>query len=122
VTDLYLKEVSHYSNGTDHIYRDRLTGLKFSDGVKYIAENGYSWFISDALAVIKLKPKVRAESFLTVKLNLHPSNKASLTVDDGGKYGESPKILHRQHYEWTDAKVEITLFYENDLLFLPSER
>lgn len=122
MTDLYLKELSHYSNGTDQIYRDRLTGIKYSDGVKYITENGYAWFISDALAVIKLKPKVRTESFLTVKLKLCPSNKAVLTIDDGGKNGESPKVLHRQYYDWTDAKVGITLFYENDLLLLPSER
>lgn len=120
--DLYLKELSHYSNGTDNIYRDRLTRIKYSDGVKYIAENGYAWFVSDALAVIKLKPKVRTESFLTVKLNLCTSNKASLTIDDGGKNGESPKILHHQHYDWTDAKVNIELFYENGLLMLPSER
>ena len=125
MTDLYLKDLGNYSNGTDQIYKDRLTGIKYSDGVKYIMANGYAWFISDALAVIKVKPKVRVESFLTVKLNILPEDsphRASLTIDDGGKNGNSPKILHRQYYDWSDAKVSIKLFYENGILMLPDER
>ena len=122
MTDLQLTQLNQYSNGTENIYRDRLTRIKYSEGVKYIAENGYSWFITDAMAVIKLTQKVRAEPFLTVKLILQPSNKAVLTIDDGGKDSNPPKVLYRQYYDWTDAKVNFTLVYENDLLMLPSER
>jgi hypothetical protein len=94
-------------------------GVLVTEGVKYIMDNGYSWFVTDFIAVIKFRekfPKLRNHPFLTVKLKLTGDSEADMIIEDGN-YNE----LYRQHYDFTDAKKELTLFYTDDVLMLNSE-
>ena len=58
--DLELKELANYRE-SDHYYN--VMGVNITDGVGYVMQNGYSWAITDAIVVLKMKPKVRAEEF-----------------------------------------------------------
>ena len=113
--DLKLKELGQFS-GTQQYYRVWLGALA-TDGVKYIMSNGYSFFVTDALSVIKCTAKIRREPFLTVKLKRIPEkNEADLIITDGNKHE-----LHRQHYDFTDAKRDLNLYFIDNVLLLASE-
>jgi len=117
--DRNLPDLHLYCNGTNSTYREGLfPGLLYSDGVKYIMDNGYAWFVTDALSVICYGPRrVKQEPFLVIKLTVDPKTReARMTMDDG-----NGKIKYRQKYCYTDAKVELVLWYQNGLLYLPSE-
>ena len=112
--DLELKELPYYTC-TEHHYKS-MWG-KYTDGVKYIMDNGYSWFVTDALIVIRMKTRLRREKFLTVELKLKGDGTAQTVITDGNN-----NVLYTQPYQWTDAKKEIKLYHENGVLLLPSER
>jgi len=109
--DLELKALPHY-HGTECYYD--CWGVRVTEGVKYIMDNGYSWFVTDALAVIKTK--LAGQPFLSVKLKLPTDHEADLVIEDGN-YNE----LYRQHYDFTDARRELTLFCTDNVLMLASE-
>lgn len=111
--DLTLKALDGFI-GTECYYD--VLGFNVTDGVKYIMDNGYSWFVTDALAVIKCNPKLRSQPFLSVKLKRTGDSEADLSIEDGNY-----NPFYRQHYGFTDAKRDLTLFYENGVLLLNSE-
>jgi len=116
MADLELKQLNQFY-GTQQYFN--CLGALVTEGVKYIMDNGYSWFITDALAVIKFRnkfPKLRNQPFLSVKLKLPAKNEADLIIEDGD-YNK----LYKQHYDFTDAKKELTLFYTDNVLMLNSE-
>ena len=112
--DLALKALAGFI-GTVRYYGVWLGALA-TDGVKYIMDNGYSWFVTDALSVIKGTPKLKAESFLTVELHLAEDSEADLIITDGNE-----NTLYRQHYDFTDAKRDLKLYFSNNVLMLASE-
>jgi len=113
--DLELKELPYYT-GTQHYYN--VFGIKATDGVKYCMDNGYSWFVTDAVAVIRCKPEIRKEPFLTVELRLseEAENEADMVITDGN-YNE----LYTQHYRFTDAKRDLKLYCCDGVMLVPSE-
>jgi hypothetical protein len=119
--DLELKALNSYY-GTQNYYQ--YMGVLFTDGVKYIMENGYSWFVTDAIAIIIAHQKIRRhlqnDDFLTIKLKLNKDKDGFTTADmifEDGNYNQ----LYRQHYDFTDAKKELKLFYTGNVLMLSSE-
>jgi len=114
--DLELKGIGGFI-GTEQYYN--VMGVIVTDGVKYLMDNGYAWFVTDSIAVIICNKKIRAEPFLVVKLKVDLEKKeADLTIDGGNE-----NILYRQHYDFTDARrEEVKMYFENKVLCLPSER
>jgi len=119
--DLELKALNQFY-GTQQYYR--YMGVLLTDGIRYIMENGYSWFVTDAIAVIVAHPKIRQylqnDDFLTIRLKLNKDKDGHTTADmimEDGNYNE----LYRQHYDITDAKRELKLFYTGNTLMLASE-
>jgi hypothetical protein len=117
-SDLDLKGLSGFYCSENYY---NVLGVNVTDGVKYLMDNGYSWFVTDSLAAILFDRKLKAEEFLVVKLTLTGDHKAEVTIDDGGK-GKDPVILYRQAYDYTDAKRNLKLYFENAVLCLASER
>jgi len=119
--DLELKALNQFY-GTQQYYR--YMGVLLTDGIRYIMENGYSWFVTDAIAVIVAHPKIRRhlqkEDFLTIKLKLNKDKDGYTTADMIMEDGNHNR-LYRQHYDITDAKRELKLFYTGNVLMLSSE-
>ena len=115
--DLELKQLGQFSGGSENLYRDIMFHTDETEGVKYVADNGYGWFISDAKAVLKGVPRVRNEEFVVVRLTVNPDKTATVTYDDGNN-----NVLYHQNYKWTSAKRDIKLYFENNVLMLPDER
>ena len=110
MADLTLPALSNFY-GTEHYYD--IWGIRITDGIKYIMDNGYSWFVTDALAVIRYK--LRDAEFLVVRLANLKNNECDLIIEDDGR------VLHKQHYNYTDAEIEFKLWYVGGVLMLPSE-
>ncbi|MGP8125962.1 MAG: DUF6876 family protein [Nitrososphaerales archaeon] len=112
--DLELKSLGSFY-GSEHYYR-LMGGINATDGVHYVMENGYSWFVTDAAVILRLEPKVRGQDFVVVRLSLLPEGKAKVVYEDG-----NDNILFEQSYEWTNAKKELELFFADDVIMLASE-
>ncbi len=111
--DLELQDIEQFT-GSEELYSLGLPyRFKITEGVKYIMDNGYSWLVTDAAAIIKYK--LRNEPFITIKLSLNEHG-ADVIYDDG-----NGNILYRQAYRWTDAKKNIKLFYDSGIFMLPTE-
>lgn len=112
--DLELKALGSFIGTLEY---HRVLGFRVTDGVTYIMENGYSWFVTDALAVIGWYKGgvLRNQPFLTVELH-QADGEADLIITDGNDHE-----LYRQHYDYTDAKRNLTLYYEHGVLLLDRE-
>ena len=111
--DLELRELDNYFS-TETYHRVFLNTIA-TDGVIYIMQNGYSWFVTDAISVIKYK-FVR-EAFLTAELRVNKENStADMVITDGDGH-----IMYRQHYKYTDAKRDLTLYYTGKVIMLSGE-
>lgn len=113
--DLELKDLGHFT-GSDNFYK--LYNTTITDGIKYIMENGYSWFVTDSLVMIKSLKVCKSMEFIAVKLVLDNTTMgAEMRIEDG-----NGKIAYKQKYKFTDAKKNIIIYYENGTLSLPMER
>jgi hypothetical protein len=110
--------LSNFYNGFNNTFRNPLfRSLVYSDGVKYVSDNGGGWLIVDILAHLCHNPKLRNQEFVVAKLKVKDSV-AMLTLDDGNGH-----ILARQSYPYTDFTLpeDLVLCGEWRVL-LPSER
>jgi hypothetical protein len=122
--DLKLAGLPQFTGTESHA---RVMGALLTDGVRYVMENGYSWFVTDFLAIAKFSTKLKAEPFCTVELIIDaariaeisgttPDTKAVMLVTDGNY-----KTLYRQNYDATDAKAGFKMFFTDNVLMLASE-
>jgi len=109
--DLELKNLGQYYGTQGYV---KVLGVNVTDGIGYIMNNGYSWFVTDMIVVLKMKIN---EPFCSVKLKVDKEKKKAVaTIDDG-----NGKILHSQKYDYTDAKRDLHLFFTNNVLMLSGE-
>jgi hypothetical protein len=117
--DLELKAL-HQFNGTTKYYE--YIGMTVTDGIVYLLQNGYSWFVSDAVFTtyfdIRIKQYLKKDKFLVIRLKVNRKNKTAIvTFEDGNN-----NVLVTHFYNHTDAKVkELVLYYVNGVLMLSNE-
>jgi len=112
--DLNLKDLDGFI-GTTRYYR--IMGRNITDGIKYIMENGYNWFVTDVLSVIIANKKVSMEDFLVIKLKVDSKNSTGkMIISDGNN-----KIIYSQNYKWVDTIRDLTLYYTDGVLMLSNE-
>jgi hypothetical protein len=106
--------------GSESWYRHGINRtVLFTDGAKHVADHGGAYWLLDEIALAQiLECKVRAEEFqvwkLTVDLGKHS---AVLTCEDG-----NDRTVLSRDIGFTDFPVpEITLWFTNNTIFLPSE-
>lgn len=116
MAEIDLSELAQF-NGTETWYRDRLSGILYTEGVQYISDKGAHWFISDTLINISMLPELSNQDFLHIQVKKTEETKAVYTIDDGNN-----NILYKQEIPFTDLNVEkLRLFFSNNVLMLPSE-
>jgi uncharacterized protein DUF6876 len=105
--------------GTDHWYRHLLNrGVLYTDGAKFLAEGGGAYWLLDEIALIQPHDKrVAAEEFQAWKLVVRPDRTATLTCEDGNH-----NVVFSKEIEYTYFPLdEISLWYSNSVIYLPSE-
>jgi len=113
-------EALHQFNGTTKYYE--YIGMNVTDGIIYLVENGYSWFVSDAIFTIyfdiRIKKHLKKDKFLVIRLKVNRKNKTAIVMFEDG----NNNVLVSHVYNHTDAKVEeLVLYYVDGVLMLNSE-
>jgi hypothetical protein len=105
--------------GSDNWYRHSINrNVLYTDGAQHVAEHGGAYWLLDEIAIIQPYNKaVATEEFQVWKLAVRPDRTASLTCDDG-----DGNIVFTKEIEHTDFPLdEITLYFANNVIHLPSE-
>ena len=113
--DLSLKELPYYRGSEGYF---KVMGFNATDGVGYIMKNGYSWFVTDFLAVamFQVKGKWKDEGFICIKLVINEDKSCYMLVTDGNE-----NELYKQDYDYTNAQKDLTLYLTNEVLLLSQE-
>lgn len=133
-----LSELGNFT-GTDHWYRHGLRrSILMTDGVMWLAETAGAHWLTDIIVSHQTNRKVRAEEFQVWTLYVR-KGEAALTYPAGrdkpsyvprpydaivvctNGNDDVPVVSQRIHY--TDFPLSsITLYFENSVICLPSER
>ena len=110
--DLTLPELYQFS-GTENWHKIALLKAIVTDGVIYLMENGYSWFVTDS--VIQAEATIKDQDFLVIKLKVD-NGTAKVTIEDG-----NDNVLHTRQYGYTNAKRDLTIYLTDNVVMLPGE-
>lgn len=99
--------------GTENYFTNPLVKYKYTDGVKYFAENaGAYWLLQE---INGMTAKVN-EYFFNIKV-ISKNNKANIIIDDG-----NGKVVAKKHIGFTDLpEGEWQFFLTDNVLMIPSE-
>jgi hypothetical protein len=112
-------EIMSQFHGSQYWYRHWVTGITFTDGAKYVADAAGAYWLLDEIALAQRYIKtVAAEEFQAWKLTVKPDSTAILSCEDG-----NDKVVFNKAIKFTDFPPEgVTLWFENNTIYLPSER
>ena len=131
-------ELAHFT-GTSEWHR-YLLGILLTDGARYLADRAGAWWLLDAVISYQTGRRVRAVPFQIWRLRVDLAKQTAVlemgedvraqggmihyrTPEDRDAYRETPGAAVTQRIEYTDFPLpEITLYLENGVLYLPSER
>ena len=111
--------------GSENWYRHGINrNVLYTDGAQHIAEHGGACWLLDEIAIVQLYNKsVSAQEFRVWKLAIRHDRTATLTCDDGnGNVATARSTLFTKEIEYTDFPLdEITLYFANNVIHVPSE-
>ena len=105
--------------GSEHWYRFGLDPrITCTDGAKYVADEGGAYWLLDEIALAQRYDKrVMAEEFQVWVLKVKDDRTATLTCGDGNN-----NTVYTKEIPFTDFPAdEITLWFANNTIYLPSE-
>jgi hypothetical protein len=118
-TKLSKAELRRQFFASENWYRHGLVAsILFTDGAKYVADEGGAYWLLDEIALAQRYEKaVAAESFQVWKLTVNADRTAVLTCEDG-----NDREVFKKAIPFTDFPAdEITLWFANNTIYLPSE-
>ncbi|MGE0279070.1 MAG: DUF6876 family protein [Rhizobiaceae bacterium] len=120
MTDNKLSEADlRQFTGSEHWYRHGIVrDILYTDGAKYIADQGGAYWLLDEIAFAQRGEKaVAAEEFQVWTLSVKPDRTATLACGDG-----NDNTVFEKAIPFTDFPAEtITLWFANNTIYLPSE-
>jgi hypothetical protein len=105
--------------GSETWYRHGINRkVLFTEGAQFLAERGGAYWLLDEIALIQPHNKaVAAQEFQVWKLKVNADRSAVLTCDDG-----NGNIVFTKRIPFTDFPLdEVTLWFANNTIYLPSE-
>ena len=105
--------------GSEQWYRHGLVRtILFTDGAKYVADQGGAYWLLDEIALAQRYEKsVMAEEFQVWTLKVKDDCTATLSCGDGNN-----NTVYTKEIPFTDFPAdEITLWFANNTIYLPSE-
>jgi hypothetical protein len=105
--------------GTEQWYRHALNrNILFTDGAKYVADEGGAYWLLDEIALAqRYEKRVARQAFQVWKLTVNADHTGTITVEDGNY-----NVILTKALEFTDFPIpEVTLWFANNVIYLPSE-
>lgn len=117
-TDQLTRQNLRNFTGSDRsVYNPLFRRFSYTQGVKFVSDNGAAWLIVDILSHLIHNKKVNREDFVNITLKVNMDRTTILTFEDG-----NDNILDQQVYPMTDFPLpEIQFFATNNMLLLTSE-
>jgi len=106
--------------GTEQWYRHALNrNIIYTEGARHVAEAGEAYWLLDEIVTGQLLKPISVEEFQVWKLTVNQENNtADLVCEDG-----NDNVVTSKKIPFTDFPLpEITLWFENRTIMLPSER
>jgi hypothetical protein len=106
-------------SGSERWFRSAVNkNVLYTEGAQYVADAGGAYWLLDEIAIAqRYIGQVTREEFQVWKLTVRADRTAALTCEDG-----NCKLVHSQEIEFTDFPLdEITLWFANNVIYLPSE-
>jgi hypothetical protein len=111
-------DLAHFTGSENRFFIPMFRAYNYTEGVRYLLANGAGWLVTDTLAVLCGKPKVKREAFVCITLTVDTVNKCGKVVMDDG----NGKVLHTQKLDYTDFPLpEVKMFATDGMLMLSSE-
>lgn len=103
--------------GTCYYYKHPLSGMVFTDGVKFIAEKAQAFWLIDAIGSYR-----RKEPFQIWELSRIGDNAAKLTMREDTNLPEiiGQIIDFTTIWEYTDL-AKITIWSDGEVMYIPNE-
>jgi hypothetical protein len=115
-TTITASQLAQYYGSEQFFFNPLFRSIKYTEGVKYLSDNGAAWLITDILAVLKGDRKVKAEEFVSICFTVKDRAGVILMTDG------NDKELYKQLVEYTDFPIaEVKMFYTSGVLMLSSE-
>ena len=105
--------------GTEQWYRHALNRkVLFTDGAKYVADEGDANWLLDEIALAQhYEKRLARQDFQVWKLTVNANHTGTITVEDG-----NDNVIFTKPLDYTDFPApEITLWFRNNVIYLPSE-
>ena len=105
--------------GSEHWYRHGLVrSITFTDGAKYVADAAGAYWLLDEIALAQhFDKKVAAKRFQVWKLAVNADDSGTLTCED-----DNDNAVFTKAIPFTDLPKEgVTLWFANNVIYLPSE-
>ena len=117
IEDLTHSNLAHFS-GSERLYVNPFfKAANYTEGVKFVSDNGAAWLVTDMLAVLLHHGTVKMEEFVSITIKKDSKGGAIVIYDDG-----NGTILYSQSYPVTDFPLdEVMFFFTNQVLMLASE-
>lgn len=114
------EDLAHFT-GSETWYKHSLCpNILYTDGAQHVAENGGAYWLLDIIATENAygDQRFKREEFQAWKLAVDlEKHSGVLTCDDG-----NGNVFYTKELEFTDFPLsEITLWFHNNTIFLPSE-
>jgi Family of unknown function (DUF6876) len=106
--------------GSEHWYRHGLArSILYTDGAKYVADQGGAYWLLDEIALAQRYEKaVAAQEFQVWKLAVNAADRTAVLICEDG----NDHAVFRKDIPFTDFPAdEITLWFANNMIYLPSE-
>jgi hypothetical protein len=106
--------------GSEHWYRFGIVpNITCTDGAKYVADTAGAYWLLDEIAIAqRFEGKVAAEQFQVWKLTVYDNDGATLVARTAMTPSSSPSRLSSPIFL---PKHGVTLWFANNVIYLPSE-
>lgn len=101
--------------GTTMYHRLTILPLNCTDGVAYFAQKAEAYWLVDEIALTYYYKGLKDNQFIVIKVEAK-DNKADVEYSDG-----NDKVLHKEHYDFTDLDGSYKFYLTNNVLMLPME-
>jgi len=104
--------------GSENWYRHSTNPeVLYTDGAKFVADQGGAYWLLDIIAVSQRVPAVKAEEFQVWKLLVNLDRTATVYCEDGNN-----NVVYSQAIAYTDFPLfNLMLYFANRVIHLPSE-
>lgn len=112
-------ELGHFIGTEGYHFNPLYPTIKYTDGVKYISDNGLNWLLLDICALILSDQSIinylKQDDFLNIETDIREK---TLKVTDGNR-----NTLVEKKYNYMDGNglTSVVIYYTNNVLLLYSE-